>query len=114
MQRFLKLLALALLVLSGASTFAEGNVTDAQGKPYSGVDDRTFLADLDKAAQSYAVDKVEITGIGRADARFIENDWRSAPDGEDYAKRLGEGLTQELKTLRAEHDAGLAEAMTEN
>lgn len=90
------------------------NVTDAQGKPYSGVDDKTFLANLSKAAQSYAAEKVEITGTGRADARFIENNWQASPDGEDYAKKLGEGLTRELKALRAEHDAGLAKAVIEN
>jgi hypothetical protein len=90
------------------------NVTDAQGKPYSGVDDKTFLADLAKAAQSYAAEKIEITGTGRADARFIENTWQTSPDGEDYVKKLGEGLARELKVLRAEHDAGLAKAMSEN
>ncbi|MGE4248003.1 MAG: hypothetical protein AB7F09_01350 [Parvibaculaceae bacterium] len=90
------------------------NVTDGTGKPYSGVDDKTFLADLAKAAQSYAAEKVEMTGTGRADARFIENDWQSSPDGEDYAKRLGEALTRKLKVLRAGHDADLAKAVTKN
>jgi hypothetical protein len=86
------------------------NVTDTQGKPYSGVDDKTFLADLAKAARSYNLKKVEMTGTGRADARFIENDWREAPDGEDYARKLGEELVQKLKPLRAGHDAVLAKA----
>lgn len=90
------------------------NVTDAQGKPYSGVDDKTFLADLGKAAESYAAQKVEMTGTGRADARFIENDWQSSPDGEDYAKRLGEDLTARLKTLRSGHDAQLAKDLAKN
>lgn len=101
---------------SGFTAFDEEmfflNVTDAQGKPYSGVDDKTFLADLAKAAQSYSAQKVEVTGTGRADARFIENDWSASPDGEDYAKRLGETLTGSLKVLRSEHDAALAKEIT--
>lgn len=90
------------------------NVTDAQGKPYSGVDDKTFLADLGKAAESYAAQKVEMTGTGRADARFIENDWQASPEGEDYAKRLGQDLTARLKTLRSGHDAELAKELAKN
>lgn len=87
------------------------NVTDAGGKPYSGVDDKTFLADLAKAAQSYTAEKVEMTGTGRADARFIENDWNASKDGEDYARKLGEALTSGLKVLRSGHDATLAQGV---
>jgi hypothetical protein len=87
------------------------NVTDAEGKPYSGVDDKTFLADLAKAAQDYTAEKVQMTGTGRADARFIENDWNASPDGEDYAKRLGETVTGGLKVLRSGHDAALAKSL---
>lgn len=86
------------------------NIADSQGKPYSGVDDKAFLADLGKAAESFAAQKVKMTGSGRADARFIENDWKGSPEGEDYAKRLGEELTGKLKLLRAAHDAELAKA----
>jgi hypothetical protein len=86
------------------------NVTDAQGKPYSGIDDKAFLADLGRAAQSYAAEKVEMTGSGRSDARFIENDWQSSPEGEDYAKRLGDELAGKLKPLRNSYDAKLAGA----
>ena len=103
---------------SGFTAFDEEmfflNVTDAQGKPQSGVDDRTFIADLGRAAQSYTARKVQMTGTGRADARFIENDWQSSPEGEDYAKRLGEELTRKLKLLRAAYDAKLAEGMAKN
>jgi hypothetical protein len=90
------------------------NVTDSAGKPYSGVDDQTFLADLGKAAQSYKAAKVQMTGTGRADARFIENDWQSSPDGEGYAKRLGQDVTARLKALRSGHDAELAKVLAGN
>ena len=46
--------------------------------------------------------------VRKADARFIENDWKLSPDGEDYAKRLGADLTEKLKVLRSNHDAELA------
>lgn len=87
------------------------NVTDAQGKPQSGVDDAAFLADLGKAARSYSLEKVEVTGSGRADARFIENDWQASPEGEDYARRLGEDLIRKLGPLRTAYDAALARAL---
>ena len=90
------------------------NVTDAEGKPYSGVDDKTFLADLARAAETFTDEKVEMTGAGRADARFIENDWKSSPDGEDYGKRLGADLTEKLKVLRSNHDAMLAKRLAGN
>jgi hypothetical protein len=87
------------------------NVTDAQGKPYSGVSDEVFLADLGKAAASFKGAKVDVTGSGRADARFIENDWKASPKGEDYAKVLGMDLVSRLEPLRARFDAALAEAL---
>lgn len=90
------------------------NVTDAQGKPYSGVDDETFIAALGKAAESFTADRVQMTGSGRADARFIENDWKASPDGEDYARRLGEDLTARLKALRAGHDAEVARELAKD
>ena len=55
-----------------------------------------------------------MTGTGRADARFIENDGKSSPDGEDYAKRLGAELTARLKALRAGYDGELAKSLAEN
>jgi hypothetical protein len=82
--------------------------------PYSGVDDKTFLADLTKAAQTFTTEKIQMTGSGRADARFIEIDWKSSPDGEDYAKRLGAELTARLKTLRAGYDGDLAKSLAKN
>jgi len=87
------------------------NVTDAQGKPYSGVSDETFLVDLSKAAASFKDAKVEVTGTGRADARFVENDWKASPDGDDYAKVLGMDLMSRLAPLRARYDAALAQAL---
>lgn len=87
------------------------NVTDAQGKPYSGVSDETFLADLSKAAASFKDAKVQVTGTGRADARFVENDWKASPDGDDYAKVLEMDLVSRLEPLRARYDAALAQAL---
>lgn len=87
------------------------NVTDAQGRPYSGVSDEAFLADLGKAASSFTGAKVQVTGSGRADARFVENDWKASPNGEDYAKILGMDLATRLAPLRARFDAALAGAL---
>jgi hypothetical protein len=87
------------------------NVTDAQGKPYSGVSDETFLADLSRAAASFKDAKVDVTGSGRADARFVENDWKASPEGNDYAKVLGMDLVSGLEPLRARFDAALAQAL---
>lgn len=87
------------------------NVTDAQGKPYSGVGDETFLADLGKAAASFEDAKVQVTGSGRADARFVGNDWKASPNGEGYAKVLGMDLVSRLDPLRARFDAALAQAL---
>lgn len=83
------------------------NVTDAQGRPYSGVADEVFLADLARAARTFSEAKVEVTGTGRADARFAENDWKASPNGEDYAKVLGMDLVNRLEPLRARFDAAL-------
>jgi len=100
------------------------NVTDAQGKPQSGVDDQTFIADLGRAAQSYAAQKVQMTGTGRADARFLgvglptngrpprfevhsaRIAHRAGPDG-FVEPRLMLGLLQEHQVpLEADHSAG--------
>lgn len=97
------------------------NVTDENGNPYSGVDDETFIADLARAAESYAGQDATVSRSGRADARFIGNDWEASPNGEDYAENcgaaapppascLGEGMRAELDELRDAHEASLRAA----
>jgi len=97
------------------------NVTDEEGNPYSGLDDETFVADLARAAESYAGQEAAVSRSGRADARFIGNDWEASPNGEDYAENcwggtppgpscLGVGMTAKLDELRAAHEASLRAA----
>jgi hypothetical protein len=64
------------------------NIADSTGKAYSGLDDATFVAELTKAAESFTATPVSVTRSGRADARFVENDWDKAKTGQDYARIL--------------------------
>jgi hypothetical protein len=93
----------------GYSAFDEDmffiNLTDSTGTPYGGESDENFLIHLRKAAETYSKSHVKFTQTGRVDARFIQNDWKTAPDGEEYARTLGDETTARLKCLRAEHEA---------
>lgn len=93
----------------GYSAFDEDmffiNLTDSTGTPYGGESDENFLIHLRKAAETYSKSRVMFTETGRVDARFIQNDWKTAPDGEDYARTLGDETAARLKCLRAEHEA---------
>ncbi len=86
------------------------NVTDGAGNPYSGLDDEAFIAALTEAAESYTEADVAVTLSGRADARFVENDWSSASEGEQYAEILGADLAEALLALRVEHEEALLAA----
>ncbi len=86
------------------------NVTDSRGDPYSGLPDEDFEAALREAAESYQAAPAQVTQTGRADARFIENDWEAHPNGEGYAETLGGPATATLAAIRATHEAALREA----
>lgn len=85
------------------------NVRDGDGAPYSGLQDIDFAARLGLAAGAFAQAQVKIAGAGRAEARFVGNDWAASPDGGDYAAVIGdpEALAA-LDGLRAEHEALVA------
>lgn len=82
------------------------NVRGGDGTPYSGLDDLDFAALLGQAAGGFEGAQAAIAGAGRAEARFVGNDWEAAPDGEDYAATLDDAeLLATLDRLRAEHTA---------
>jgi hypothetical protein len=81
------------------------NVRDGEGAPYSGLDDIAFAARLGQAAGAFG-QGARVADAGRAEARFVENDWEAASDGEDYAATLADpALVAALDGLRAEHTA---------
>ncbi|WFU05190.1 hypothetical protein QA648_31175 (plasmid) [Rhizobium sp. CB3171] len=71
------------------------NVTNSEGKPYSGLDDATFVDGLKQTAASFGAPAPEVSMSGKAVARFVGNDWEKAKVGEDYISLLG-GPTSEL------------------
>lgn len=76
------------------------NVRGADG-PYSGLDDDAFADALTGAAETFAAD-ADISAIGRAEARFISNDWQEMPDGAAYLDVLEtseSGIDDELDLL---------------
>lgn len=75
------------------------NVTNSEGKPYSGLDDATFLDGLKQAAASFGDPKPEVSASGRAAARFIGNDWDKSKAGEDYISKLGGSGSELVKKL---------------
>jgi hypothetical protein len=77
------------------------NVTDADGKPYSGLDHAAFLAGLEKAAAEFEPVKPTVSNKGKAVARFVENDWATKSAGEDYIARLGGPGSELVKKLDA-------------
>jgi hypothetical protein len=76
------------------------NLRGADGRPYSGLGDPAFLAGLTAAAHVYP--GVSVARSGRAAARLVENDWKAAPNGEDYARLVGRAVDA-LDRLRARH-----------
>jgi hypothetical protein len=81
------------------------NVRDGEGQPYSGLDDIAFAARLGQAAGAFG-QGARVVDAGRAEARFVENDWEAASDGEDYAATLAApALVEKLDALRGEHTA---------
>jgi len=64
------------------------NVRGADG-PYSGLEDPDFIALLGRAADGFGQADATIAESGAVEARFVGNDWDSAPDGADYLAVLG-------------------------
>lgn len=91
------------------------NVTDSDGKPYSGLDHAAFLAGLEKAAAEFELVKPTVSNKGKAVARFVENDWAAKPAGEDYIARLGgpgSDLVKKLDAIEADYAALVGAAAT--
>ena len=81
------------------------NVRDGDGAPYSALEDIGFAARLGFAAGAFRESQAKIAAAGRAEARFVGNDWNAAPNGEDYAARIGDAeALAALNALRADHD----------
>lgn len=89
------------------------NVRGDDGAPYSGLDDATFARLLGKAAAGFAGEGASVVEVGRADARFVGNDWVERPGGEGYAALLGgprgDAVTA-LDRLRDRHTAIVLDA----
>jgi hypothetical protein len=82
------------------------NMRDADGAPYSELEDIAFAARLGQAAGAFPHASAQVADAGRAGARFVENDWDASPGGEDYARTLDDpALVAKLDALRAEHTA---------
>jgi hypothetical protein len=88
------------------------NVTDSEGKPYSGLDHAAFLAGLTRAAAEFGPLKPTVSNNGKAVARFVGNDWQAQPEGEGYVARLGgpaSPVAAKLDAISADY-AALVEA----
>jgi hypothetical protein len=75
------------------------NVTNSEGKPYSGLDDASFLDGLKRTAASFGAPEPEVSASGKATARFIGNDWDKSKGGEDYISLLGGQDSELVKKL---------------
>lgn len=86
------------------------NLRDADGLPFSGLDDDRYSALLERAALSFRGARGEIAERGKAQIWLIGNDWRLHPDGNRYLERLPGGASvwrERLQRLRARHHAQL-------
>ncbi|AVA23747.1 hypothetical protein [Rhizobium sp. NXC24] len=87
------------------------NVTNSDGKPYSGLDDAAFLDGLKRTTASFGAPKPEVSASGKAVARFVGNDWEKSKQGEDYISLLGgadSGLVKKLEEISADYAALVA------
>mgnify|MGYP001809665055 CR=1 FL=1 len=75
------------------------NVVGDDGKPYSGLDNATFLAGLTKAAAEFGPPQPKVSDSGTATARFIGNEWDKQPKGEAYIEKLGGASSDTVKAL---------------
>nr|WP_246638655.1 hypothetical protein [Rhizobium binae] len=78
------------------------NATNSEGKPYSGLDDASFLDGLRRAAVSFGSPKPRVSPLGNATARFIGNDWQRSTRGEGYqnlARWIGRRVSEKARKL---------------
>ncbi len=74
----------------------------------TGIDDGRFAAGLARAAGDLRGVSILVTGPHPARAWLVKNDWDRAPDGEDYARVIGDAaLTAALRRLREPHRAAV-------
>lgn len=93
------------------------NVTNSEGKPYSGLDDDAFLDGLKQTAASFHAPQPEIAASGKATARFIGNDWDKSGGGEDYIGQLGgshSALVEKLETIGKDYASLVATTAEKN
>lgn len=79
------------------------NLRGPDGAPYSGLDDATFVAELTRAAGSFAQAALRVSASGQVGAHLVENRWDSARDGEDYLAVIEDADEPKLPPLRAEY-----------
>ncbi|MEM7167786.1 MAG: hypothetical protein AAF581_20210 [Planctomycetota bacterium] len=81
------------------------NVRAPNGRHYSNLEDHDFAAALRRAAKSFSTG-ARVAEVGIADARFVENDWSHAEDGQSYLAKLGRSADMarlhEVRTLHTE------------
>lgn len=87
------------------------NLRGADGKPMSGLDDDRFLALMKQACEGFQ--DCAADGSGKIRSKLVANDWKTAPNGETYAKALSDVLP-ELERLRQRHTAMIDDAATKN
>ncbi|MBL8704058.1 MAG: hypothetical protein JNM30_04405 [Rhodospirillales bacterium] len=83
------------------------NLRDAGGKPYSGLSDWPFLERLKIAVDRFP--GARIGDSGQVGARLVSNNWKTAVNGQDYARTLDDVLPA-LVALWERHDAILRAA----
>lgn len=82
------------------------NLRGADGEPYSGLDDASFVALLDQAARSWTEGAVALSESGELEAWLVENDWSASPEGEGYLATIeaDPSLEAALEAAASEHE----------
>lgn len=78
------------------------NLRGADGKPYSGLSDWPFLERLKIAVERFP--GARLGNTGQVAARLVANNWKSAVNGQDYARLVDDALPA-LVALWERHDA---------
>ncbi len=87
------------------------NLRGADGKPMSALDDDRFLALMKQACEGFQ--DCTVDGSGKVRSKLVANDWKTAPNGEAYAKAVSDVLG-ELNRLRQRHTAMIDDAAAKN
>lgn len=90
------------------------NLRGSDGQPYSGLDDATFIEQLDAAAASFAGAPVALAESDFADAWLVENDWSTSTTGADYITIITDrGFAMDaLDSLQDQYNDQLLQAAT--